>query len=138
MDSIKKDLKVSLAEKGEIITDNDPLFVVIDLIELWIKTNNQDLVEKLVQKSNSIDQARAREYLQQNKVTLDLINKVPLELSEIQQDQIGDIVENRITLAMNQTAKALHPVWWRDPIVYVAIFSLMLNALALLAFVVLR
>lgn len=119
MKDIKEDLKHRLADEGVLIDKEDPLFILIDIVTLWISENNKSLVQDLIRKVNNIDSVERRERLKQAKHITDIVHMLELDLSESQKKTLHDIVYSTITETIEEMEKKLYPPWWKSPACYI-------------------
>ncbi len=129
MNGVKEALKVKMAEGGIRITEEDPLNTIIDVITLWIKQNNAALIADLKKSAATASNLEKRERLQQAKITMDLIAKVPLELSSDQKKTIRE----QVYIAMDGVTEKLFPPWWKTPIFLLCSINLIVSMGILIA-----
>jgi len=123
MNGVKEALKVKMAERGIRITEEDPLNTIIDVITLWIQENNAALIAGLKKSATTASSLEKRERLQQAKTTMDLIAKVPLELSSYQKKTI----QEQVCIAMDGFMEKLYPPWWKTPMFLLCSINLIVS-----------
>ena len=123
MNDIKKVLKIKAAEKGIRVTDDDPINLLIDVITLWIKENNNALIADLIKRATQADNAEKRERIKQAKYTSELIGKIPLELSLSQKL----VIQEQVRLVMDEVRERAIMPWWKKPTFIICTVNLFLT-----------